>query len=689
MTCPVRRLTAALLAWTLLGTVPVFVRQQEQLLVSAPPRVATFDLVALDNAGKPVLDLTPADLVVAIDGRPAPIRSLRYVFRGAGANELALGGLTTAPSVAVSARMILIAVDEATVRRGRERAVTSAVWRVIDRLTPADLVGVTALPAPRGQTSLVTDREPLRTALNAVTGRATAPLLAGAGQQPFGTTRPTTGEPIPGMRDERQESLRPDDSRTVAPALDAASDAPAAADPTAGSDSPVRRAPSTNPRDESMRTLSVLLEELAKVPGQKVIVYVTGGDDALQPRESVARSTLDLVEAAVRARVALHVIRVPDTEGLQSDASLEQLAKDTGGTLTIVRPRKADLGPLVAALSGGYLVELHGVSPGPGDRTAALSVQTTRKSLRLAVASRWSQRDDPIPELPPAPAITEAAPSDASSASTPRRSSREPDLPAHDGELDAVVAKVASYVDTYLAELGSVVAEEAYMQIVRSGFRATNTRRTRADLLLLRSPSGWLPFRDVFEVDGRPVRDREDRLKRLFLENPGEALKEGRRISDESARHNIGSAYRTINMPTLTLAFFQAKFVAGFRFQRRGTDTLDGETLWRVDFREVASPTQIANASTSADMPSTGTLWVEPASGRIVKTLLRNGDDGGVAEITVKFRPNDTLGLWTPVQMQENYSTPSGRRETISTEATYSGFRRFQVATAEAVADPK
>jgi hypothetical protein len=438
-----------------------------------------------------------------------------------------------------------------------------------------------------------------------------------------------------------------------------------------------------------MRTLSVLLQELAKVPGQKFVVYLTGADDVSQPRDGAVRFE-DLIEAAARARVALHVLRVPASDGLASDASLEQLARETGGTLTTLRPKKDDLGSLVASLSGGYLVELDGTSLARRDRPVSLSVQTTRRSTRLAVASRWSRRDDPIPDpaLPPAP----VEPARPDGPSTPPRghTKLEPtDHPAHDSELDAVVARVARYVDTYLEELGSVVAEESYMQIVRLGARAATTRRTRADLLLLRSPSGWQPFRDVFEVDGRPVRDREDRLRKLFLENPGEALKEGRRISDESTRHNIGSAYRTINMPTLTLAFFQAKSTAGFRFQRHGTDKVDGVTVWRVDYKEVASPTQIAHSATGADMPSSGSIWVEPASGRIVKTLLRNGDDGGVAEIVVKYRPNDTLGLWTPAQMQENYSMPSGRRETISTEANYSGFRRFQVNTDEAVAPPK
>ena len=48
----------------------------------------------------------------------------------------------------------------------------------------------------------------------------------------------------------------------------------------------------------------------------------------------------------------------------------------------------------------------------------------------------------------------------------------------------------------------------------------------RSDLLLVRVPGrdGWLPFRDVYEVDGRAVRDRSERLKKLFIEAPETAV---------------------------------------------------------------------------------------------------------------------------------------------------------------------
>ena len=69
-----------------------------------------------------------------------------------------------------------------------------------------------------------------------------------------------------------------------------------------------------------------------------------------------------------------------------------------------------------------------------------------------------------------------------------------------------------------------VVAEETYRQEVRiaggtdlRGFPVearAQRRDLKSDVLLVRAPAGdrWIQFRDVFEVDGKPVRDRAERL---------------------------------------------------------------------------------------------------------------------------------------------------------------------------------
>ena len=93
-------------------------------------------------------------------------------------------------------------------------------------------------------------------------------------------------------------------------------------------------------------------------------------------------------------------------------------------------------------------------------------------------------------------------------------------------DLTDILYRAGLYVDEFQRQLSSIVAEETYLQEVvpavgmyGNAGGAIQRRRLRSDLLLVRPENGdrWVQFRDVFEVDGRLVRDREERLVKLFL----------------------------------------------------------------------------------------------------------------------------------------------------------------------------
>jgi hypothetical protein len=233
-----------------------------------------------------------------------------------------------------------------------------------------------------------------------------------------------------------------------------------------------------------------------------------------------------------------------------------------------------------------------------------------------------------------------------------------------------------------------VVSEERYEQEARypsgPGSRAADlVERTvlRSDFLLVRDDTaGWVPFRDVFERDGVPVRDREERLSRLFLGDTGSALEQARRIVDESARYNVGNVNRNINLPTLPLVFLTAAHRQRFRFEDDGRD--GAQRI--VQFHEIGRPTYVATTN-GRDLPVSGRFWIDEASGRIERTELSAVDPSVNARITVTYRSDDAVGLWVPQRMEELYRQRSDRSE-IRGVATYSRFRRFQIRTTEDVA---
>src|SRR5688572_7423446 len=86
------------------------------------------------------------------------------------------------------------------------------------------------------------------------------------------------------------------------------------------------------------------------------------------------------------------------------------------------------------------------------------------------------------------------------------------------GRGDAV-ARLDAYLADYQERLANVVAEEAYRQWVEQGpatRRSTTSRMLRSDFALtLAGNQQWVGYRDTFDVDGKPVRDRDERLERL------------------------------------------------------------------------------------------------------------------------------------------------------------------------------
>jgi hypothetical protein len=251
----------------------------------------------------------------------------------------------------------------------------------------------------------------------------------------------------------------------------------------------------------------------------------------------------------------------------------------------------------------------------------------------------------------------------------------------------------------YERDFAGVVAEEAYTQESQAGSRSdtygrlqrfgAKHRDLKSDLLLVRPQGGdqWLQFRDVFEVDGRAVRDRTDRLAKLFLTPSSSTSKQVSKITEESARYNIGTVIRNINVPMFALIVLQPENQDRFKFERMDkTDGPYGPDAWLVAFREVAAGTMI-RGSGHQDLPAHGEFWIDPQTGRILATRLQADSRTVRATIDVRYTLDPKLNQWVPQDMTEEYTQPEGA--TITGHAVYSNFRRFQVKVDEKIAPIK
>ena len=268
--------------------------------------------------------------------------------------------------------------------------------------------------------------------------------------------------------------------------------------------------------------------------------------------------------------------------------------------------------------------------------------------------------------------------------------------------LATVLDRAGAYVAEFQRRLSSIVAEERYVQDwktlwtgTRRGATELGRRELRSDLLLVK-PGGaaaWMAFRDVFEVDGAPVRDRSERLLKLFVEPSSSTDAQIRDILEESARYNIGDIKRNVNAPLYPLLFLEKANHFRFKFKQaadrtpaaaqaapNGAFRVSSE-VWVIAYDEVASGTMI-RTNDRRDIPAHGRFWIEPATGQVLMTELIVHNRMLHATIDVSFQSEPLLGLLVPIEMRERYE---GRRHNsvIEGHATYGKFRQFQVNTNE------
>ena len=250
--------------------------------------------------------------------------------------------------------------------------------------------------------------------------------------------------------------------------------------------------------------------------------------------------------------------------------------------------------------------------------------------------------------------------------------------------IDGLLSHAAAYVDRFQTAFTSVVAEERYVQNVMPagrtyvGGQSAEQRELRSDFLLVRlqESDDWVPFRDVFAVDDRAVRDHEDRLVALFMQ-PGPSSRRAGEITEESARYNIGIT-RTVNHPLLALNVLRRSQQPRFRFSGMKSDASVGQGAMVVDYREVTRPSIIRGPADS-DLPMIGRLWLDASTGTILNTEIMLDVPGLTATIATRFIYDDTFELAIPAEMSEEYVVRNTTR--ITGTATYSRFRSFKVST--------
>jgi hypothetical protein len=266
------------------------------------------------------------------------------------------------------------------------------------------------------------------------------------------------------------------------------------------------------------------------------------------------------------------------------------------------------------------------------------------------------------------------------------------ETPAQAPTAEDVLARAGEYTARFVDTFSNLVATERYVQDVKPANAALRLRwkpvpgshrELRSDLLLLNvgGPLEWRPYRDVYLVDGKPVRDRDDRLTRLFTEPAATRLEQAARIAQESARHNIGLATRTANTPVLSLLFLQAHIQDRFEFRivqrSAGADKRDVVVEYHEELRPTLVRAMRANDDDD-DLPASGRFTIDASTGRISHTTLILSGFRMRTELATTYRDDARFGIAVPIEMRETIELD---RAYVTGRATYDNFRRFEVKT--------
>jgi VWFA-related protein len=379
---------------------------QAQAQFKSATELVSVDVIATDESGLPISDLTAKDFVLKVDGKVRPVQSVQLVQVSnlnraprTGSDPAAGAAATPAPKPLPSpfstntearGRAFIFAIDHESIHPGNERPAIDAAINLLGRLAPEDRAAVVSMPRGRIDADLSTDREAVRKALLGIVGHA--PRKSQQFEFSIAEAMAVLNTPpnkLPGD-DSFSRSLIIDMLNRECNNQSAGVCGPALYD-AARTDS---RELQNNVRDR--RGLQAFLTGLSALDGTKSVIFIS---ESLVQTNELTRDMVELGKAADLARVRMYVIQVnkpmmdvanrhqpADLAGdLAKELSgLEDVAGVTGGEM--FRPSGKMDGVMTTidrATSAYYLLGFEPTDKERDGKYHKIQLTLTRKDVRL------------------------------------------------------------------------------------------------------------------------------------------------------------------------------------------------------------------------------------------------------------------------------------------------------------------
>jgi hypothetical protein len=250
-----------------------------------------------------------------------------------------------------------------------------------------------------------------------------------------------------------------------------------------------------------------------------------------------------------------------------------------------------------------------------------------------------------------------------------------------------ILNSAAAYLVSYAEKIGTIAAEEEYTQ--RDATATLRAQRLHSDVVIVGFDKGVVAtFRDVFAIDNRPVRQRDDRLLELFHGPVTDAAQaQANALSDEGVRYYISPNLRAFDSPTLALDVLLQENQGQSEFSLDGIKTIDGAQVAILKFNARNTQTVI---KTSEGAALSGRFWIEAATGTVRQTEMVISSRRFMFKVNTKYALDPGLALWLPVEVFQQTDMSGGAgglsnmgagghmgsRQALEGRASYSKFRR-------------
>lgn len=257
-------------------------------------------------------------------------------------------------------------------------------------------------------------------------------------------------------------------------------------------------------------------------------------------------------------------------------------------------------------------------------------------------------------------------------------------MPAGTQDGRAVVERVRDYIERFESEVSALVAEEHYVQRLETWVASSvthSTRELRSDYVLVKpaDSAAWIGYRDVFAVDGVPVRERDARVVEILSSTSPDSHARAAAFALEGSRFNLGPV-RTVNIPTMPLMLMSRRHAGRISMRADRMNRRSGTA--RVRFTERNAPT-IVRTPRGDNVFSGGEATIRLADGAILGATVRftfpRNLASGDALLTVEYGDVPGIPVLVPVRMADAY--PRVDKHSASGEAFYSNYRRFQTTS--------